>query len=222
MSRLQLTRIQYSFGLGILAVIWIHFPSPRALYLFIIASMLTALRFNALGWNPLKAFAPAAIAIVGTVSALVAPKFGSAAKEFAHLWRGAAVLTQLGITIRAVLAWADCDPRSGRMALLQDVIAKRRSMLAVQKSGEPILAEQARQGAAMMALHEELRLHGQKYGFAASPEIDSIRARMAEQQAIWDRSREAASAHHERMRTAIDELNAANQALKGYRRTPTL
>ena len=218
MRKLQLTSIQYSFGLGILAVTWIHLPSPRALYVFVIASLLTALRFNALGWKTWKAFIPAGIAVAGTALGLMTARDAGVSKHIAHLWRGFAVISQFGMTIRAVLAWADCDPRSGRMALLQDMMAKRRALMALKKSGEPILAEQAREGAAMMALHEELRLYGQLHGFGPSPAKDAIRARMDEQLAVWDRSRQAAAAQHERMRAAIDELTAATEALKGYRR----
>jgi hypothetical protein len=43
-SKWQMSRIQYGFGLGILIATWIHFPVPRALFVFAIASALTALR----------------------------------------------------------------------------------------------------------------------------------------------------------------------------------
>jgi len=33
-SKWQMSRIQYGFGLGILIATWIHFPVPRALFVF--------------------------------------------------------------------------------------------------------------------------------------------------------------------------------------------
>jgi hypothetical protein len=55
MAKWQLSRIQYGFGLGVLVAVWIHFPGPRALFAFAVTSMLTALRFRALGWKPSRA-----------------------------------------------------------------------------------------------------------------------------------------------------------------------
>jgi hypothetical protein len=182
--------------------------------------MLTALRFRALGWKPSRALIPFAIAAIGTASAMAVGVHSSASLAIAHAWRAAASMVQLGTIIRAMLAWADCDPRSAKQALLLETLAKRRALMALSKAGKPIHSEREREAAALMALHGELRRYGETHGFRPSPEMDAIRARIADQKAFLDRIRAAEAVQHEQMRVAIDELNAATKSLKEKRRAP--
>lgn len=218
MTKWQMTRIQYSFGLGILIATWIHFPAPRAPYVYAVAGVLTALRFRALGWKVSRAFIPFAIAAVGTSLTLMLGSHSKGGESIAHLWRFPALVIQFGMTLRAVLSYASVDPMSPRTALLVDIMAKRRTLMKLGREAKPYQAERERAFAAMMALHEELRLYGRQHGFGPSPEQEAIRRRMEAQQLVLDQVRATEGAHSERRRQAIEDLNEATQALKSYRR----
>lgn len=214
MKKLQLTRMQYGFALGILVVTWIHFPSPRALFVFAIASMITALRFNALGWKPSRAFIPFAIAAVGTGLALVLGAHTEASKSIAHLWRGAAAFTQLGMTIRAVLANSGIDPISPRQALARNFLSQRRRTKRVIGDFKPQMEAHRRAADRLKDLTKQLADHIAAHGDKPSAERTLLTEQLAEQNLLVRACTEDLKAGTAKLQAESEALRSATQAWK--------
>jgi hypothetical protein len=214
-SKWQVSRRQFGFALGFLLAISAKLHGPIWwLVGFALAGGVTAMRFHSLKWKPSRAFIPLAIAALASAFALTqGPQSSGAVILF-----GAALTALLGMIVRSIFAWADCDPRSPKTALLLETVAKRRDLLALAKEGDPLRVDREQAYAAMMALHAELQAHSEAHGWGPSAEREAIQARMAEQQKVIDRVRAVEAAHLERRRAARDRLEAATKALKEYKR----
>jgi hypothetical protein len=165
-----------------------------------------------------RTFIPLGMVVAGTAVAAVLGPASAQGQWVLVKTHAFALLGQTWISIRAALAWAECDPRSPKMALTLDVLAKRRALIDLGRAVKPIRAARERDSAAVMALHQELREHGRAHGFLPSPEIDAIRARMAAQQEVLDRSRAAEAAFNESLMAATEKLKSASKSLREYRR----
>jgi hypothetical protein len=214
MSKWQMSRIQYCFGLGILVATWIHFPAPRALFVFAIASMLTALRFRALGWKLSPAFTPVGIAAVGTALIMIMGPSSKASVFIAHLWRGAAVLAQLGITVRAVLAHSARDPISPRQGLALNFLGQRRRTKRMMDNFKPQIEAHRRATQELDALRAELADHVATHGDKPSAERTCLTERLAEQTLLVQASTEDLRAGTAKMRAESDALRSATEAWK--------
>lgn len=207
MSKWQMTRLQYGFGLGILVATWIHFPAPRALFVFVIASMWTALRFHTLGWNYWRALIPAGIAVAGTVLALVVGHQPGLSKEIAHIWRGVAVIAQLGMTIRAAMATSKVDPMSPRQALATDFLKQRRQTKQALSQFQPQIDAHRAAIRRLDCLKAELERHIAENGQTPSGE----RLRLVE--AVADQTL-LVQASSEDLRVATAKLQAQSAGLR--------
>jgi hypothetical protein len=214
MKKLQLTRIQYGFALGILVATWIHFPSPRALFVFAIASMLTALRFNALGWKPSLAFIPFAIAVVGTGLAMLLGAHNDASKSVAHLWRSAAAFAQLGMTIRAGFANSRIDLTSPRQALAHNFLSQRRRTKRVIDEFKPQMEAHQRAAERLKALTKQLADHIAAHGDKPSAERTLLTEQLAEQNLLVQACTEDLKAGTAKLQAESEALRSATQAWK--------
>jgi hypothetical protein len=214
MSKWQMTRLQYSFGLGILVATWIHFPAPRALFVFVITSALTALRFRTLGWNPWKAFLPAAIAVVGTALTVIVGHQTGQPKDITHIWRGAAVIAQLGMTVRAILANSKVDPTSPRQALALDFLKQRRQTKQSMNRFQPQIEAHRRAMEKLDALKEELARHIAENGQTVSAERLRLTEEVADQTLLVRASSEDLRATTLKIREQTEALRSATEAWK--------
>ena len=214
MSKWQMTRLQYSFGLGILVATWIHFPHPRALFVFAIASALTALRFRSLGWNPLKALIPGAIAVVGTALALIVGHRTGQSKDIAHIWRGAAVIAQLGTTVRAVLASSKVDPTSPKQALALNFLKQRRQTKQALNRFQPQIDAHRQAIQKLDALKAELARHIAENGQTLSAERLRLTEEVADQTLLVQASTEDLRSGTAKIQAQSASLRSATEAWK--------
>lgn len=213
-SKWQMSRIQYGFGLGILIATWVHFPVPRALFVFAIASALTALRYRALGWKLPQAFVPFAIAAVGTALIMIVGPTAKASVSIAHLWRGAAVLAQLGITARAVLAHSASDPISSRQALAHNFLNQRRRTKRVIDEFTPQMDAHRRATQELDALMAELADYVATHGDEPSAERARLTERLTDQTLLVQASSEDLRGGTAKLRGESDALRSATEAWK--------
>lgn len=218
MSNWQMSRIQYGFSLGILVATWIHFPAPRALFAFGVASALTALRFRALGWKQSRAFLPFAIAVLGTALIMIVGQHSKASVTIAHVWRFAAIVTQSGMILRAILAYAPVDPISPKAALAQDFMAKRRRLRHSIKEGQPVREAHSREVKKLVAINEELKAYVAAHGHVNSEEHQAILARFEAQKAVLAPLSAETGIVNDRMTRETQELKDASQAWKNRNR----
>lgn len=214
MTKWQFSRAQYGFSLGILIAIWIHFPQPKALFVFAIASGLTAFRFQALGWRPSRALIPVAIAGAGSLLAMLLGPHSRASTDIAHIWRGAAVVAQLGMTIRAVLNRSAIDPISPKQALALNFLDQRRRTKRAIKEFQPQIEAHRSALETLNALRSELADHIAAHGDKPSAERTRLLERLAEQNFLMRASTEDLQVATAKIRSESDALRAATQAWK--------
>jgi hypothetical protein len=213
-SRWQLSRVQYGFALGILFAVSIHFPSPKALFGYAFAGLITALRFRALGWKVSRAFIPFAIGAAGTALILIVGPQSKPSVPIAIGWRVCALIVQAGMTLRAVLSYAAIDPILPKQRLARDFLAKALEVRKTLKGNRPLRETHRRESAKLTALLEKRKAYIAERGHEMSEELKTLIARFEAQKVIVEPLGVELRAATERLVARSEELKQAREAWK--------